>query len=217
MGVRQLIFGSFGLVFLLSIFATSTLAQEQDATFSAIPKATEIEMSDAMSKLSSNRVLPGYPLYFLITIKENIQRFFQPNSAAKAQWDMVLAGKRLREAYQLAYKNDVKGANHTLQRYQKHIDSLREEYQKAKSANQSIDVLSDQMSTQFTYQQSLLASFLQKLPTDPKKGVEGDVFASAKHLNNAIQTLSNDRPSIRDFFEDRMKHELFLPPPAPES
>ncbi len=217
MRFKKLIFAIFAVIFLFSFFASSTLAQQQDATFSAIPKATEIEMSDAMSKLSPSRVLPGYPLYFVITLKENIQRFFQPNSAAKAQWDMVLAGKRLREAYQLAYKNDVKGANRTLQHYQQHVDSLREEYQKAKSANQNTDVLSDQMSTQFTYQQSLLASFLQKLPTDPKKGVESDVFASAKHLNNAIQTLSNDRPAIKDFFEGRMKHDFFLPPPVPQS
>lgn len=208
------------LVVAASTFAFSALlpqfaqARQIDATEAAVPKASEVEMVDGLSKLTQGRFLPETPLYFFISIKENIQRFFQPNAAAKSKWDLTLAGKRLKEAYLMAQKNDVKGAAAALDRYQVQIDDARVEFQKAKAANQNTESLSSEMATQLYYQQSVLAAFLTKLPGDPRSATQRNVFKAARHLNNAVQMVIVEKPSVRDQFEKRMNEGIFTPPPG---
>src|SRR3990167_9060586 len=94
-------------LFFLAFFANVSHAQLKDS----FPQATDGEINEAVEKLAHVRILPSNPLHFFISLKENITRFFNASSVKRAEFDLTLSGKRLKEAYLLTEKNDVANAS----------------------------------------------------------------------------------------------------------
>src|SRR3989338_4958276 len=100
-------------LFFLAFFANIAFAQVP----SSFPEATAGEINEAVEKLPHVRILPSNPLHFFIRVKENISRFFNASSVKRAEFDLVLSGKRLKETYLLTEKNNVANASKSLSQY----------------------------------------------------------------------------------------------------
>lgn len=121
------------LFFLLIVFFTNPILIHANLQF---PQASEGQVNEALQKIVPLRFLPSNPFYFLILSKENTLRFLKPSCLKKAEFDFILSGKRLKEAYLLIKKDDVKNTSKSLAKYSKKIDKLIDQLEKANSQNQ---------------------------------------------------------------------------------
>src|SRR3990167_9913306 len=126
------------VLFFLAFFTNTSLAHVSDS----FPQATAGQINEAVEKLPHLRVLPSNPFHFLIRVKENVSRFFNASSVKRAEFDLVLSGKRLKETYLLTEKNDVGKASRSLFIYSQRLQKLTEEMEKARSQNQNVLALS---------------------------------------------------------------------------
>src|SRR3990167_10356565 len=134
----KVISACFTALFFLAFFANIAFAKVP----SSFPKATEGQISEAVEKLPHIRILPSNPLHFFIRVKEKVSQFFNASSVKRAEFDLVLSGKRLKETYLLTEKNDVKRASRSLFIYSQRLQKLTEEMEKARSQNQNVLALS---------------------------------------------------------------------------
>src|SRR3989344_9550861 len=124
----------FTALFFLAIFANGSLAQAH----STFPQVTDCQINEVVEKLPHLRILPSNPLHFFISVKENITRFFNASAIKRAEFDLALSGKRLKEAYLFTEKNDVKNASKALFKYSRRLEKLTEQMEKAKIQNQVV-------------------------------------------------------------------------------
>src|SRR3989344_520218 len=103
-----------------------------------IKEVTGGQINEALAKTVPIRFLPSHPLYFLITLKESITRFFKPSSAERSEFDFILSGKRLKETYMLIEAGELDAALENLNRYNSRIGKMIEQLEKARSQNQDI-------------------------------------------------------------------------------
>lgn len=165
------------------------------------------------------RFLPSHPLYFLILAKETLQRFLQPSAAARAGFDLVLSGKRIKEAYLLTQSGDFENASRGLLSYSKRLDKLVFQFEKARSQNQEVVPLADRIAEGLKDHETMLATVNQKwqgqedaYDFDTKMAVA--VLAFAK----VALTIDNVRPGIRDRFMlvvDEGADDVILPDVSP--
>ena len=166
------------------------------------PQATEGQINEALTKTVPLRFLPSHPLYFLITIKENFERFFQPSSVEKANFDLVLSDKRLKEAYLLLQKNDVKNSSRSLKRYGQRLEKMISQLEKAKSKNQDISPQVQVVAEEFRHHETLFFATLRKWQ-DFKEGYSFDEnFEMAiSSFTKAVITIDNIKPGLKDRFK----------------
>ena len=181
-------------IFLLIFFCTVSLIFAQEST--ATSQVTGGQVNGALIKTVPVRFLPSSPVYFLITVKETITKILQPSATKKAEFDSVLAGKRLKETYLLMEKNDVSGAQKNLDRYAKRLNMMVGEIQKAKSQNEDIAQEVDAIVEGFVNQEVLLAFILQKNGDYKLSGV-----AVTDAFSQAVGSLDTIRPGLKDRFK----------------
>src|SRR3990167_9440494 len=83
-----------------------------------IKEVTGGQINEALAKTVPIRFLPSHPLYFLITLKESITRFFKPSSAERSEFDFILSGKRLKETYMLIEAGELDAALENLKNHE---------------------------------------------------------------------------------------------------
>lgn len=181
------IFLSFFL-FLLA-FSTTALAQE-------VPQAkTGVDFETAINTLSPVRWLPDHPLYFLITLKENLQTTFQPNSERKAEWQMILSGKRLKEAYLLIQKNKINQAANALAKYEEKIGQATREIDKAKGEGRDTARLIELLSDNLRRHEAVLDGVITKAPESARAGLTRAIEVSSRGLQKAIEAVQKVKPT----------------------
>lgn len=148
----QTFYGACLIVFLLSLFPRVSFAHG-DYQF---PKISEGQTTEALGKIVPLRFLPSHPLFFLISIKESITRFFKPSVVKRAEFDMVLSGKRLKEATLSLKTSDLKKASRSLKRYQERLISLDKQLVKAQSQNQDVVPLVSKMADDLQVHETLI-------------------------------------------------------------
>src|SRR3989344_3221200 len=156
----KLISVCFGV--LLLVFASTNIGSVFGADDYQFPKATAGEINEAVEKLSHVRILPPNPFHFFISVKENITRFFNASSAKRAEFDLTLSGKRLKEAYLLTEKNDVKNASKALFKYSRRLEKLTKQMEKAKIQNQVVVELSEKIADSMEMHERFLYAISQK-------------------------------------------------------
>ncbi|MBI3341903.1 hypothetical protein HY024_02170 [Candidatus Curtissbacteria bacterium] len=167
-----------------------------------LPQASDGEIHQAQNRLVPLRFLPNQPWYFLITVKEEIDRIFQPSSAKRAQFDLILAGKRLKEAYALVQKGDLQGSSNALLKYSERLVKLDENLNRARSQNQEVNPLVLAMAEQFKSHEVLIFAIND---SRKKQASDSDLENAFKKALGAfiasVNNLNQIKPGVRDRFK----------------
>ncbi len=166
------------------------------------PEATEGQFNEAIQKLVPLRFLPSHPLYFLITVKEAISRLLVPSSAERAKFDLVLSGKRLKEAYLLLLRNDVKNSSQQLARYSRRLEEMTKQVEKARSQNQEVTPLTGEIADNLRSHEILFYAIVKKWD------LIADSDSFDENLQNAndsfvktILSINQIIPGVKDRFK----------------
>ncbi|HLA04066.1 MAG TPA: DUF5667 domain-containing protein [Patescibacteria group bacterium] len=181
----------------MAFFANGSLAQAH----SSFPQVTDGQINEAVEKLPHVRFLPSNPLHFFISVKENITRFFNASSIKRAEFDLALSGKRLKEAYLLTEKNDVKNASKALYRYSRRLEKLREQMEKAKNQNQVVVELSEKIADDMAMHERFLYAISQKSESYQNSYNFADNFQKAENeFMETVLVIDNVKPGLKDRF-----------------
>ena len=184
-------------LFFLAFFANVSHAQLKDS----FPQATDGEINEAVGKLPHVRILPSNPLHFFIRVKEKVSRFFNASSVKRAEFDLVLSGKRLKEAYLFTEKNDVANASKSLSQYSNRLEKLTEQMEKARSQNQVVVELSEKIADELALQERLLYAISQKSQDYQNSYNFDDNLKRAKNeFKETVSAIDNVKPGLKDRF-----------------
>lgn len=161
-------------------------------------KFTAGQINDALNHLTPVRFLPNNPLYFLIRAKELVSRFFKPSSRERAQFDYVISSKRLREAYLLLEKGQSKESADALNSYSKTIKNLQIQLEKARTQNQDIVPVVDDLVVNLEYQETILEVIVNA-------NIDNDYFANKLKLSEVsfdefVNYLDKIKPGVKGRF-----------------
>lgn len=203
------------LIFYFVLFANLQTVLASDL---GLPDVSEGQIQEAEGKIVPVRFLPGDPLYFAITAKEFVNRIFQPSSAKRSEFNLVLSGKRLKEAYLLVLKGNLSEANATLDRYGQQISEMTDNLQKARSQNQEVIPIVDQMAQNMQNHEILFSAISEKT-SGAKRAVLEPAFSNAlKNFVKAVFVINTIKPGVKDRFKTATASaELKKPVPVDEA
>lgn len=189
------------LVFVLAVsalvFAHPIVAHDNYS----FPDANPAKITESLEK-NPIRFLPNKPYYFLVTIKENVTRLSKPSSTKRAEFDMILAGKRLREAYELLEQNDAKWSSKALIRYSFRLKKTIEQLEKARSQNQEVLTLSSKMADSLGTQEIILSATFQKWQTrEDSAGFDLSFSDAVNSFGRAVSAINNIQPGLKNRYK----------------
>lgn len=214
------IFSYWNLVlflFLNLIFPSGVFAHKSsDYT---LPQVSEGQINEALFKTVPLRFLPSHPLYFLITTKEFFSRLMKPSAVERAQFDLVLSGKRLKEAYLLLDKNDVGRSSKSLDRYSLKIKQMVEQFEKARSQNQDVGNFIGVAAGDLEQHERLFFAIDKKWEFKEDSYDFDFKFQEAiEGFGQAVMALDRARPGLKDRYKTVVaKNEFIAPYPSPFS
>lgn len=163
------------------------------------PEVSDGKINEAIAKTTHIRFLPSNPIYFTITLKEYFGRLFQPSASRRAEFDFILSSKRLKEAYLLLEQNNSKDASVALNKYSDRLDLMLKQISKARSQNQSMEPIFDEIADCFNYQEILFFAVSKK---NTNNQLTEESFDGAKlSFMNAINTIDSFRPGFRNRYK----------------
>ena len=184
-------------LFFLAFFANIAFAQVP----SSFPKATEGQISEAVEKLPHIRILPSNPLHFFIRVKEKVSQFFNASSVKRAEFDLVLSGKRLKEAYLFTEKNDVANASKSLFQYSRRLEKLTEQMEKAGSQNQDVLELSERIADDLSMHERLFYVLSQKSESYQNGyNFAGNFQKAENEFKETVLAIDNVKPGLKGRF-----------------
>lgn len=166
------------------------------------PKISSGEVQEAMQGIVPIRFLPDNPLYFLITVKEAVGRFFQPSAVERSQFDFILSGKRLKETYILMEKGDFGRASSNLGRYTKQNGNVIGQIEKARAQNQAVEPAVSAMADNLRFQEKLLIATYEIRPGSSEGYNFSDSFSQAiDSFKTLVGEIDNIKPGIKNRFQ----------------
>lgn len=184
-------------IFLLSVFTAGVFAKDYN-----IPPASAGQVHEAEAKIVPLRFLPSSPFYFLILVKEQADHFFQPSSAKRAGFDLILSGKRLKEAYELLQQDKDHLATDSLDRYNSRLLKMSENLNRARSQNQEIKPLADEIGNNLKSHEALLFAISQFVGTFNNPKLNKSFDDAVDSFVNTILLLDNIAPGMKDRFKN---------------
>ncbi|KKR51360.1 MAG: hypothetical protein UT84_C0001G0045 [Candidatus Curtissbacteria bacterium GW2011_GWA1_40_16] len=187
------------------------------------PKITSGEIQGALQKTVPVRFLPGHPLYFLISTKEAVNRFFKPSAVERSQFDLTLSGKRLKETYMLMVKSDYKRAGGNLTRYAKQNESVIRQLEKARSQNQAVEPAISQMADSLRFHEELLIAIYDMKPASADTyNFDGSFSQAIDGFRALVGKIDNINPGIKNRFKiskanDASESAIVNPSPQPSA
>lgn len=184
----------------------------------SFPEASEAQIQEAEQRLVPLRFLPSHPLHFLILTKETLQRFLQPSAAARAGFDLVLSGKRIKEAHLLTQSGNFENASRGLFNYSKRLDNLVFQFEKARSQNQEVVPLADRIAEGLKDHETLLAAINQKWRgQEDAYDFDSNLAGAVLEFSKVARSIDNVRPGLKDRFMlvDRETDDVILPYVSP--
>ena len=168
----------------------------------SLPQAGGGQVAEALAGTVPLRFLPSHPLYFLILIKENINRIFQPSAVKRAEFDLVVAGKRVKETYLLIDKGDSKNAAKSIRRYSQRMKKMVKQINKARSQNQEVEPQVMQMAESLRLHEILLSTTNTKWQLIEDKDNFDEYFSGGiAAFSETILALDDVKPGIKDRFK----------------
>ncbi len=188
------------LVAILLFFTSFAPAYAQsDYSF---PKISSGEVQGALQETVPIRLLPGNPLYFLISIKEAVNRFFKPSAVERSQFDFTLSGKRLKETYMLMAKSDYKRVSNNLIRYVKQNESVIRQLEKARSQNQAVEPAVGAMADSLRFHEELLIAIYDIRHSSGDNNNFDGIFSQAIDAFKAlVGEIDNIKPGVKNRFQ----------------
>ncbi len=159
------------------------------------PVPTGGDINKALEVIPVGRLLPDSPLYFLISVKEVFARLFQPSAAQRANFDFVLAGKRLKESYLMLEKGKVNLAASNLIGYQQRLQVMTKQLEKARSQNQDLAKQVSKISDDFIYHQTLLLAIIST------GAVNDSVDGAINGFLDAVSAVDKINPGIKNRYK----------------
>lgn len=205
------------LACLIAIFLSLPSAVFAHSTYN-FPQSSEGQVNEALAKLVPVRFFISSPLYYLISFKESVNRFFQPSAVKKAEFDTILAGKKLKEVYLLLEKGDVKNAGRTMALYSLRMNKLTSQLERARSQNQEVSSLVDLVAENLRVHETLFFAINKKWELMEDKYNFDFSFAEAVASHAAaVRAIDNVKPGLRDRFttDGDGKAEEINPQPYP--
>ena len=164
-----------------------------------LPDAPSGKIDEALLKIVPVRFLPSSPFYFLIWAKENFNRLIKPSPLRKAEFDFVLSGKRLKEAYLLLEKNNVKNSSAALNRYSRVAEKTVDELKKAKNQSQDVATAAGKIDRGLVYQLILLAAIEKKMSSFASEYNFSTNFSSAfDGFSQIVTAVDQINPGVAD-------------------
>jgi hypothetical protein len=159
------------------------------------------QVNEAIEKSTPIRFLPSHPLYFLILVKENFTRFFQPAAADRAEFDFVLSEKRLHEAYQLVTVGDVKNSSKALKKYSGRVNTTVSQFEKARSQNQDVTAVTDRIIQDLQWEEILLVAIEKKSGFRANEhDFETNLAAAIGKFKDLVMAIENVKPGVKNRF-----------------
>lgn len=165
------------------------------------PEITSGEVQGALQKTVPVRFLPGNPIYFLISIKEAVNRFFQPSAVERSQFDFTLSGKRLKETYMLMAKSDYRRASSNLVRYAKQNESVIRQLKKARSQNQAVEPAVSAMADSLRFHEQLLVAIYDMGRSSDTNNFDGSFSKAVEAFKALVGEIDNIKPGIKNRFQ----------------
>lgn len=192
----QIIFAA--LIF--SLVAMSPLYVSAGENFN-LPTASDGQINESLERIVPLRFLPDNPLYFAITVKETITRLFQPSSAKRANFDLILSSKRLKEAQNLLVKNNHNMTTKSLKRYSSQLNKMNNNLNKARSQNQEISPLVAQMAEMLKDHEVLLFDIRETLNRSDDKQLEEGFTIAMAGFKKSVLLLETIKPGVKNRFK----------------
>lgn len=203
------------IVVLLLFWAPTKIGAHTSYNF---PQASEGQINEALARVVPVRFLISSPLYLLISIKETVNRFFQPSAVAKAEFDMILAGKKLKEVFLLLERSDIKNAGRTLALYSLRVDKMTGQFERARSQNQEVSSLVDLMAENLRVHETIFSA-IDKRWQQMEDTYDFDfLFSEAVSSHaRAVLAIDNVKPGLADRFttDDNGTTQEANPTPSP--
>lgn len=186
------------LIFYFVLFAN---LQTVMASNLGLPDVSDGQIQEAEGKIVPVRFLPDEPLYFAILVKEFVNKIFQPSSAKRAEFDLVLSGKRLKEAYLLVLKGNMQGASGALDQYSKQIGKMTDNLQKARSQNQEVVPAVDGIAQNMQNHEILFSAISEKTNGAKRAALEPAFSNALKNFVKAVFVINTIKPGVKDRFK----------------
>lgn len=198
------------LLFFVLVFSTfENVSAQEKVQFKDV---TGGMVNEALMNTVPIRFLPSNPLYFFIWIKEGFSRFFQPSAARRAEFDSVLAGKRLKESYLLLKNGDIQNSSAALSRYSGKVKSMISQFNKARSQNQDIAEIIDESVFNFSQEEILLSAISEESKNNLGLNNFGVNFNFAsEEFARGIYYLNSLKPGVANRFTSLKGNEEGTP------
>lgn len=197
------------LLFIISISIFLSSHKPVSAEEFNLPESNEGQISEAQNKLVPLRFLPGQTFYILITIKEELDRAFQPSSAKRAEFDFVLSGKRLKEAYLLLLKGDSLKANRALLKYADRTTKMIDNLNRARSQNQNVNPVVLEIGEALKSHEVLLSAINKQRKMIDANASESNFKKALEAFIDAVTAINEVKPGIRDRFKSATESANF--------
>ncbi len=153
------------------------------------------QVNEALANTAHVRFLPPNPLYYLSRVKELFSRFFTASAVERARFDFMISSKRLKETYLLFEQSKYSSANNALADYSIATNKSVEQLKKARSQNQEIIPVVEEITDKLNYHEILLI-YLIKNGND-NLNIQNVLISFEVY----VEELNNFKPGNRDRFK----------------
>lgn len=183
------------LLVCVAILLSFSITAPSAFTNGILEKVSEGKVDEALMNTAHVRFLPPNPIYYTIRIKEKFNRFFTASAVKRAEFDFMISGKRLKEAYLLIEQGKLNHVRGVLFDYYSSTDKSALQLVKAKTQNQEIIPAVDMIIDRLEYHETLLIYL--KTTNDTNQEVEIAIGSFESYVNQ----LEKIKPGIRQRFK----------------
>ena len=170
------LFFAFLIAPLFLVLVTWGFAQEKVPTPTPTPEP-KVEYS-----LPYPGILPGHPLYSIKMLRDRILRWFITDPIKKAEYDLLMADKRLNSGLFLLEKGKTDLAETTFSKGEKYLEQALDKAEEAQKKGKDTSTLMSKLSLAVLKHQEVLSEVLQKVPEPAKKGIQNALEKSQKGI-----------------------------------
>ncbi len=207
----------FKLLFCLIVVVTISIPNVSFAQNNE-PRVSGGQVNEALANMPHTRFLPNNPIYYFVRVKEVFGRFFNASAVDRAEFDLMISSKRLKEIYLLLLDGKYTKANGLRDDYSRSLDKNIDQLRKAESQNQETLPLLDEIIDELNYQETLIIS-LQDTAND-ESAQDFDTYYLEQSFDSYISELEQFKPGLRSRFKLLKENiaapkETMAPSPSP--
>ena len=182
---------AFFILLLVSALLPNHKNFAQDVTPTTTLTPTPTVSKDISYDLPYPGILPDNPLYFLKALRDNIMGVFITDPLKKANYDLLMADKRLVSAESLLNENKNDLAITTLSKSGNYFDEAIQEVSTAKQQGEEVAPLLEKMVTASQKHQQIILQMEQKTKGPTRYNLEL-LFVRTKNFQNTVGVIKSD-------------------------